>query len=109
MRDGSFMRVQLVDFQLVIPFGLAGVACPSFRGKGVKLADGSYDDSAAKPEPFAAMARTLSNNNAVSTAPTPTKFRIIVIHTYAYNFTENVFFSEISDPFYVWTIYCSLE
>jgi hypothetical protein len=51
------LRALLVDYNVVVPFGLAGVACPSFRGKGVKRADGSYDDSSAKPEPFAAAAK----------------------------------------------------
>lgn len=56
VRDGATMRVQLVDFSVVVPFTLAGVSAPS-RGKGIRLADGSYDDSLAKPEPFAEASR----------------------------------------------------
>ena len=57
VRDGGSMRVQLVDFSIVVPFNLAGVAAPSFKGKGVRLPDGSFDDSHARPDPFAALSK----------------------------------------------------
>lgn len=66
VRDGGSLRVQLVDFNLVVPFSLAGVAAPSFRGKGVRRPDGSYDDSDAKPEAFSAMSKKFIESRLLS-------------------------------------------
>lgn len=90
IRDGSMMRVQLVDFNIVVPFGLAGVTCPSFRGKGVKLADGSYDDSLAKPEPFAALAKQYTERRLLS--------RLVNIRCCGGPRKVNTFFGKVEHP-----------